>query len=55
MRRWRRYEKDDLTDEDPGRLYEVEEPEQIISNLERLPIERRKLQTAVDMVEKQYK
>ncbi|HEV2664596.1 MAG TPA: hypothetical protein VG324_06785 [Blastocatellia bacterium] len=46
--------KDDLTIEDLNLLYEVEELEQIISNLKGLPIGRRRLQTAVDAVEKQY-
>jgi len=46
--------KDDLTIEDLDLLYEVEELEQIISNLKGMPIGRQKLQTAVDAVEKQY-
>jgi len=45
---------DDLTLGDLNLLYEVEELEQIISNLKGMPIGRRKLQTAVDAVEKQY-
>jgi hypothetical protein len=35
-------------------LYDVEELEQIISNLKGMPIGQRRLQTAVDAVEKQY-
>lgn len=45
--------KDDLTVEDLDLLYELEELEQIISYLKGMPIGRRKLQTAVDEVEKQ--
>lgn len=44
----------DLTVEDLGLLYEVEELEQIISLLKGMSIGQRKLQTAVDAVEKQY-
>jgi hypothetical protein len=46
--------EDDLTVDDLDLLYEVKELEQIISNLERLPIGQRKLQTVLDAMEKQY-
>jgi hypothetical protein len=44
--------EDDLTVEDLGRLYEVEELEQIISLLKGMPIGQRKLQTVLDAMEK---
>jgi hypothetical protein len=44
----------DFTVDDFDLLYEVEELEQIISNLKEMPIGGRKLQTAVYAVEKQY-
>jgi hypothetical protein len=46
--------KGDFTIDDFDLLYEVEELEQIISNLKGMPMGRRRLQTAVDAVEKQY-
>ena len=44
----------DFTIGDFDLLYDVEELEQISSKLKGMPIGRRKLQTAVDTVEKQY-
>lgn len=44
----------DFTIDDFDLLYDVEELEQIVSNLKEMAKGQRKLQTAVDMVEKQY-
>jgi hypothetical protein len=44
----------EFTIDDFDLLYDVEELEQILSNLTGMPIGRRKLKTAVDTVEKQF-